>query len=66
MEFDKFAVLQYEIQKGFADLAAGKVFSGKQVLDDLVFRVAANQGLPEIQGGKTLLLEKVKKHLNLR
>lgn len=49
MELDNFAVLHVEIQKGIADLEAGEARSGKQVLDDLVFRVAVNEGLAEIQ-----------------
>lgn len=66
MELDKFAVLHKEIQKGIADLDVGRVRSGKQVLDDLAFTIAVKQGLVEIQEGKTLPLEEVKKHLNLK
>ncbi len=66
MELDKFAVLHEEIQKGIADLEAGRVRSGKQVLDDLAFRVAVKQGLAEIQDGKTLSLDDVEKHVNLQ
>lgn len=66
MELDKFAVLHEEIQKGIADLEAGKVRSGKQVLDDLAFRVAVKEGLAEIQEGNVLPLEEVKKYLNIR
>lgn len=66
MGLDKFAVLHDEIQKGIADLEAGRVRPGKQVLDDLAFRVAVKEGLAEIQGGKTQPLDKVKKYLNIR
>ena len=66
MELDKFAVLHEEIQKGIADLEADRVRSGKQVLDDLAFRVAVKQGLAEIQDGKTLSLDDVEKHVNLQ
>lgn len=65
MELDKFAVLHEEIQKGISDLEAGKVGSGKQVLDDLAFRVAVKEGLAEIQGGRTLALYGAKKYFNL-
>ena len=66
MGLDKFAVLHDEIQKGIADLEAGKVRSGKQVLDDLAFRVAVKEGLAEIQEDNALPLEEVKKYLNIR
>ena len=66
MELDKFARLHEEIQKGIADLMADRVRPGKQVLDDLAFRLAVNEGLAEIQAGKTLSLDEVKKHLNLK
>lgn len=65
MELDKFAALHDEIQTGIADLEAGRVRSGKQVLDDLVSRIAVKEGLVEIQGGKTLSLDGAKKYFNL-
>lgn len=60
MELDKFAVLHDEIQKGIADLEAGRVRPGKQVLDDLSFRLAVKEGLAETQEGNALPLEEVK------
>lgn len=66
MGLDKFAVLHDEIQKGIADLEAGRVRSGKQLLDDLAFRVAVNEGLAEMQEGKALSLVEVKKYLTLK
>lgn len=65
MELGKFAILHEEIQKGIADLEAGKVRPGKKVLGDLAFRVAVKGGLAEIQGGKTLSLDGAKKYFNL-
>lgn len=66
MKIDKFAVLYDEIQKGITDLEAGRVHPGKQVLEDLSFRLAVKEGLAEIQEGKTQSLDKVKKYLSLK
>ena len=60
MELDKFAVLHEEIQKGIADVKAGRVRPGKQVLGDLSFSLSVEEGLTEIREGKTLPLEKVR------
>lgn len=57
MELDKFAVLHDEIQKGIADLEAGKVRSGKQILDDLAFSAVAKKDLAEVQEGKAAPLD---------
>ena len=60
MELDKFAVLHEEIERGIADLEAGKVRSGKQVFDDLSFRITVKEGLAEIQEGKALSVDGAK------
>jgi len=43
-----------------------RVRPGKQVLADLAFGRAVNEGLAEIQAGKTLSPEEVKKRFNLK
>lgn len=65
MEIDRYVALHEEIQIGIADLEAGRVHSGKQVLDDLAFAIAVKQDLAEIQEGKSLSVDGAKKYFNL-
>ena len=65
MEPEKVARLHEEIQKGLADLEAGRVRSGMLVIEELAFSITVNQGLTEIHEGKTLLLDEVKRRLGV-